>query len=273
MRTNINVKTYISFFRIRFINGLQYRAAAWAGVSTQFAWGFMTLLMFNAFYQSNPGNFPMEFEQLASYIWLQQATLALFAAWGFEMPILDSISSGDVSYELCRPVGLYWMWFVRTVAARVASVSLRCAPVLVIAALLPRPYGISLPASPVAFLQFFLSLFLGLLIMVSLHMLIYISTFYTMSSTGVRNLFSACVEILAGGIIPLQFLPEGVRKVFMLLPFASMQNTAFNVYNGLFSGAEANFYILLQVVWIVLLVAIGGLLLRNTMKKVVVQGG
>ena len=43
------MKKYLSFFRIRFIAGLQYRAAAWAGISTQFAWGAMTLLMYRAF--------------------------------------------------------------------------------------------------------------------------------------------------------------------------------------------------------------------------------
>lgn len=31
------MRKYISFFRIRFINGLQYRAAAYAGIATQFA--------------------------------------------------------------------------------------------------------------------------------------------------------------------------------------------------------------------------------------------
>ena len=63
------MKKYLSFFRIRFIAGLQYRAAAWAGIATQFAWGGMTILMFWAFYQSGENNFPMTFPQLSSYIW------------------------------------------------------------------------------------------------------------------------------------------------------------------------------------------------------------
>ena len=33
------MKKYISFFKIRFSMGLQYRTAALAGVVTQFAWG------------------------------------------------------------------------------------------------------------------------------------------------------------------------------------------------------------------------------------------
>ena len=64
------MKKYVSFFRIRFVNALQYRAAALAGMVTQFFWGGMLLLMFAAFYHSAPENFPMGFQELSSYIWL-----------------------------------------------------------------------------------------------------------------------------------------------------------------------------------------------------------
>ena len=59
--------------------GLQYRAAAAAGVLTQFTWGFMELLVFRAFYKADASAFPMSFEAVTSYIWLQQAFLAQFA--------------------------------------------------------------------------------------------------------------------------------------------------------------------------------------------------
>jgi ABC-2 type transport system permease protein len=85
------MKAYKAMFRIRFINGLQYRAAALAGLSTQFAWGFMEILAFSAFYRANPGAFPMEFSHLVSYIWIQQAFLALFAVWGNDSNAVDTI--------------------------------------------------------------------------------------------------------------------------------------------------------------------------------------
>ena len=47
------MKKYLSFFRMRFLMGLQYRAAAAAGVLTQFTWGFMELLVFRAFYKAD----------------------------------------------------------------------------------------------------------------------------------------------------------------------------------------------------------------------------
>lgn len=78
------MRAYLSFFRIRFLAGLQYRSAAWAGIATQFVWGGMTLLLYAAFYKTGADAFPMTFPALASYIWLQQALLALFMTWYFD---------------------------------------------------------------------------------------------------------------------------------------------------------------------------------------------
>ena len=115
------MKKYLSFFRMRFLMGLQYRAAAAAGVVTQFTWGFMELLVFRAFYQADASAFPMSFEAVASYIWLQQAFLALFMAWMMEAEIFSSIVDGNIAYEMCRPIHIYSMWFARSVANRVSK--------------------------------------------------------------------------------------------------------------------------------------------------------
>ena len=84
------MKKYLSFFRLRFTMGLQYRVAALAGMSTQLVWGLMGILAFKAFYDAAPENFPMTFEATASYIWLQQAFLALFAAWALRVRYLTT---------------------------------------------------------------------------------------------------------------------------------------------------------------------------------------
>ena len=60
------MKKYLSFFKIRFIAGLQYRAAALAGIATQFAWGGMNILMFRALYKSGGNSFPMTFPELSN---------------------------------------------------------------------------------------------------------------------------------------------------------------------------------------------------------------
>lgn len=267
------MRQYLSFFRIRFTAGLQYRAAAWAGISTQFAWGGMTLLLYRAFYEANAAAFPMPFSSLASYIWLQQALLALFMSWYFDDEILGSVVSGGVVYELCRPCDLYAMWFVKNVAVRLSRAVLRCAPILVVAAFLPAPYGVSLPAGPGAAALFVPALLLGLLVIVAFSMLVYLSAFYTVSPMGVRILASSAVEFFAGGLIPIPFFPDAVQPLFNALPFASIQNTPFLIYTGYLRGREALAAVAVQLFWLLALVLVGRALMCRALKKVVVQGG
>ena len=46
------------------------------------------------------------------------------------------------------------MWFARSAANRLSRAALRCMPILLAAAFVPRPYGLSLPASPMQFFPF-----------------------------------------------------------------------------------------------------------------------
>ena len=267
------MKKYLSFFRLRFICGLQYRAAALAGIATQFAWGFMEILVFRAFYEAAPESFPMSIEATYSYIWMQQAFLALFAAWMLENEIFDSIITGNIAYELCRPISIYDMWFSRSVANRLSRAVLRCFPILIFASFLPAPYGLCKPAGIVHFLLFLITIILGLLVTVAFCVLIYVLSFFTISPMGLRMVFVSMVEFFAGAVIPLPFFPEGIRAIMELLPFASMQNVPLRIYSGDMMGNEIVKAIILQVVWLVILIAGGKLLCTYAEKKVCVQGG
>ncbi len=264
---------YLAIFRIRFVNSLQYRVAALAGMATQFAWGMMEILAFSAFYKVSPASFPMSFSQTVSYIWMQQAFLALFMTWFFEEEIFASITSGSIAYELARPVDLYGRWFCLSAANRLAKAVLRCFPILIIAFIVPDPYRLSLPASRPQFILFLLAAVLSLGVVVAFSMLVYISAFYTLSARGVRVISAVMADFLAGATIPLPFFPQPFRAIAELLPFASMQNMPLRIYSGHISGLDAFRGISLQVFWLITLVLVGKLMMKNALRKVIVQGG
>jgi len=267
------MKQYLSFFRIRFVAGLQYRAAAWAGIATQFAWGGMSILMFRAFYENGANSFPMEFQALSSYLWLQQAFLAMFMTWFYDNEIFETITSGSIAYELCRPCDLYTMWFAKNMAIRLSRVVLRCIPILLVAACLPAPYGITLPPNPGAALLFPVSMALGFGVMIAFSMLVYISAFFTISPMGIRILATSVMEFLAGALIPIPFFPVWLQTVLYALPFASMQSTPYLIYTGHLALSEALERTGLQLLWLLLLLAAGKALMHKALKNVVVQGG
>jgi len=242
-------------------------------MATQFAWGGMTILLFRAFYQSSQNALPMTMSELSSYIWLQQAFLALYMVWYFDNDIFGSIMSGNIAYELCRPIDIYAMWFTKNMAVRISRAVLRCLPILVFAAFLPAPYNISLPISPAAGLLFIISMILGLLVVVAFSMIIYVSAFYTISPIGIRILATSVLEFFTGAIIPLPFFPQSLQTLMYLLPFASMQSTPFMIYNGYISGERIASAISLQIIWLIILLALGKTLMVRALRKVVVQGG
>lgn len=104
-------------------------------------------------------------------------------------------------------------------------------------------------------------------------MLVYMLCFFTLSPMGLRIVAVSTVEFFSGGIIPLPFLPDGVRKVVELLPFASMQNVPLRIYSGDLQGNSMLRALLLQVFWLCALIAAGKALDTLAMKKITVQGG
>ena len=273
MKRTISLRKYHSFFRLRFIQGLQYRAAAAAGITTQFAWGFLLIIAFSAFYESDPAAFPMSFQDTVSYVWLQQAFLALFNTWMMEGEIFDVIANGNLAYELCRPIRIYNMWIARSLANRFSRAALRCSPILLVAFLVPKPYRMMVPPTLGTFLLFILSLLLGTAVATAFCMIVYGLTFFTISPQGVRTLFASLVDFLAGGIIPIPFMPDKVRAIVELLPFASMQNAPLRIYTGSLAAEEVKVTLGLQFFWLIALVLIGSGLCRLAERKACIQGG
>ena len=258
---------------MRFINGLQYRAAAIAGIATQFGFGFMFISMYLAFYRTNPAAFPMEITQVVSYIWIQQAFLALYMSWFFDNEIIATITSGGISYELVRPMDLYSKWFFQCSARRLSMAVLRCFPIIFIGFMLPQPYKLVLPPDIMQFTLFLISSGLAMLVVVAFGMFVYIATFYTMSPFGLRIIAAVLGDFMGGHIIPLPFFPDGFRQIAQVLPFAAMQNMPLRMYSGNISGTEAVNGIFFQIFWLIVLLGLGKIWMKTTLKKVVVQGG
>lgn len=267
------MRKYWSFFKMRLMACLQYRAAALAGMSTQLVWGGMEILLYRAFWLENPERFPMGMEALSAYIWLQQAFLALFMLWDWDRDILQSVKEGTVAYELLRPANLFGMWTAKLIGTRLARASLRMWPVILAGSLLPAPYGLRLRVSPEIFGLFLLSMVLMVLVVCAYNLLVYALTFYVTDPNGIMVLSVAAADLLGGAIVPLPFLPEGLRRFAQLTPFASMQNVPLRIFNGNLSLPEIPGVMGLQVFWAAALLSLGYLLTRNGLRRAVILGG
>ncbi|MDR2933316.1 MAG: ABC-2 family transporter protein [Oscillospiraceae bacterium] len=264
---------YLAMFKMKLIEGFQYRAAALAGIATQFFFGFMFLMIYYAFYQGSAEAQPMTFAELASYNWLRQAFLAAFVMWSQDNELLESITSGHVAYEFCRPYRLYELWYSRLMAQRLAAVLMRCLPIIAIASLLPAPWRLNPPDSALSLFLFIISISLGVLIATGVSMFVYIFTFLTMSPSGVRLVIVTMTEFLSGSILPAPLMPPMLQKVLYALPFVYTADMPFRVYSGHIAPREAFMNIGVQILWVVILFAVGKWCFYKIARRVVIQGG
>jgi ABC-2 type transport system permease protein len=267
------MRAYYSLFKMRLLKGLQYRVAAIAGVSTQFFWGFMYIMIFQAFYGSTSSTQPISLRQLIQVIWLQQSFLVFIMLWYRDSELFNLITSGNIAYELCRPADMYGLWYAKLIAQRLAGALLRCFPIILVASLLPYPYKFSAPPSIAAFILFVITLVLGLILIVAISMLIYISTFYTMSSVGSLLLFSVFGDFFSGLIIPVPLMPEALKRFVYLLPFRYTSDLPFRIYAGNIGTKEAVISIGVQLLWIGIIVTFGRLWMNKALRRVIIQGG
>lgn len=265
------MKVFIKVVQIRIQLLLQYRMAAVAGVFTQMFFGFFMIMIYEAFYQNSSAELPMPIEDLITYVWLGQALLSLLP-WNGDREMQRMIKSGQVAFEFLRPINLYWYWYARMMAQRIASVSLRMVPLIAFAALLPEPYKINPPQSIEQFLMFLITLISAVFLGVAISNIITISILFTIGD-GVDRILPAIVMFFSGLVIPIPLFPNWSQWLFRLLPFSALTDGPYRFYLGLYRMEEFLFSMIHVSVWTLISISIGVLILNKASKRLVIQGG
>lgn len=270
----IKINIYFAYFKMKFLNEIQYKIAALAGIATQFAWGGMYIMLYTTFL-ANGSSSDYTIQQMSTFLWLQQALLMLFNSWTVDKEIFEECESGQISMELIRPINLYSIWHARTFGKKVAATFLRMFPIIIICSLpFLGEYKLTPPVNIGAFIVFVITLMLSALILMSFIMLMYIVVMRNVSSKGVHLIFRIIIDFFSGATIPIAFMPDILVNILKYTPFYYMQNVPFNIYIGYISSPEEIAkIILIQIIWLIVLTTVGKKIMNNQLKKVVVQGG
>jgi ABC-2 type transport system permease protein len=267
------MRAYVSILRLRFMLLIQYRVAAIAGICTQFLFGFVRVMIIAAFYASTTATAPMSYGQSVTYIWISQALLGMLP-WNGDAEIQEMISSGNVAYELCRPLDLYNHWFCRAFALRTAPTLLRAIPLFVVTLFfLPQKYSMQPPNSFASFAAWILVTFGALMLSCSITNLLNISMLWTVSGDGIKRLLPSVVMIFSGMIVPLPLFPNWMQQILRLLPFSGLVDTPMRFYLGHIKPSSIVPFFFHQITWTCILILYGKWLISRGLKRVEVQGG
>jgi len=262
------MRAYTAILSARFRALLQYRMAAAAGAGTQVFWGLIRTMIFTAFYENTGASATLDLAQTISYVWLGQAFIRLMII-NVDPEVAQQIRSGNVAYEMLRPVDLHTFWLSRSIAQSAAPTLLRCLPILLLATVIgwlhwPEPGALASWAAAMCG---------ALLLGASIATVMTISLLWTVSGQGVTRLLSACGYFFSGMVVPLPLFPDWVQPVLRILPFAGMGDGPFRLFTGHMPPGAVWAVLAHQLIWSAVFILLGRLLLRRAVRRLVVQGG
>ncbi len=262
------LRPYLTAFRVRALLETQYRGAALGGLVTQLFFGLVYAYLYAALYA---GSDPAGLRATVTYVWLQQMFFrALFVSDG---ELQQQILSGSLAYTLCRPVDQHLYWISRNLAAQVVGMLMRALPMLALQLIVPAEVRMALPASPLALVQFVVSLLLGVFCVSQIHAIGLALTMKTLDNRGLSAMLSLLLMTFSGNVIPLTLFPDSLQTLMRFQPFAQALDAPIRAYLYAPPMGEWLISVAVQVVWIAVLMALGRWMWARQLRNVTVQGG
>lgn len=236
-------KPYFSLYRLKAMQETQYRAAALGGLVTQAFFGLLYVFLYTALFR---GENQAELAETITYVWLQQMFFRVLLMNDTEL--IQQVMTGGLAYAVLRPVDQYRFAFVRNMAQRHVNALMRLVPMIALQFLLPTAWRMQPPESLLALMQ-------------------------TMDNRGINAIITFISNAFAGNIIPLTLFPDSVQALIRYQPFAQSLDAPIRMYLHAQAAGEWALNIGVQLLWLMLLVALGRRMWRRQMNQLTIQGG
>lgn len=112
-----------------------------------------------------------------------------------------------------------------------------------------------------------MSIMLAYFLVFIFKMIVGISALWITDYSGLQQLVTVIILIFAGFVIPLPFLPSGIRQIAFMLPFAYMIYFPVTVLQGVSSVANSIQGIGMQIVWLFILTGTFSFLWQRGIRK------
>ena len=264
-----SVRLYAAIARMGFQRRLAYRAAAWAGLFTNAAFGYMRAAIFLGLFAAQTSVAGYTRDEMVTYSWLLQSIMMVIQLWGW-FDVEETIRTGDVVSDLSKPFAYLGYWLAQDLGRAVFAALYRGVPIFLLGYF---TMGIDLPSSPLTWPLFAASLVLGTTISFAWRFVLNLSAFWTMDARGVTNLGMGLVTAMSGFIVPLSFFPEPLSSLFGALPFAGLIQTPTDIFMERAGELGALALLARQALWAGVMLLLAQVVVLAATRRVVVQGG
>ncbi len=248
---------------------MTYRAAALAGLVTNFFFGLLRVSVLLALYDGRSEVAGYTVSGIITYTALTQAVIAYLSMFGW-YDLMQSVYTGEVATDLLKPLSLFRFWLAQDLGRAAVNLLLRGFTIMLIYGLI---FDLTYPETAVQWIALLVTIILSWLLSFAWRFLVNLPAFWTPNARGVLRLGFVLSWFFSGFLMPLRFLPEWVQRLAYFTPFPHMLNSVVEVYVGVLQGPELLRVLLIQAAWVFGLVLAGQMVLKTAVRRLVILGG
>jgi ABC-2 type transport system permease protein len=242
-----------------------------AGVFVNGVFGYVRVAVLTSAAAAAGGSFAgYDPAAIATYTFLGQALISVVHVFAWT-ELSERVRTGDVAVDLARPVDLQAAWLAQDLGRAAYNALTRGVATFALGALV---VDVSLPGSAAAVAAVALSVVLAVVVSFAARFLLNLAAFWTVEIRGITTFYVLTSNLLMGLVVPVQAFPGWLRALdYYATPFPSMMQAPIDVWTGRGWGPAGLGTLAVQLLWAVVLLALGRLVLARAVRRLVVQGG
>lgn len=267
-------KIYRPFLENQFKSNLAYQGSFYLFIVCSLFGPFISYYLWMAIYGGAADGVlgGLTQNEMVIYVFMTYITSSLVMI-GISEEIADGVMEGSVVMTLLKPID-YRLSLISKALGEMLYRFLAPTVFVWVGLEVYKVTVLELGVTPIRnILLYIVSVMLSFIIYVLFDFCFGMFAFVTTYMFGMDMAKNALLGFLSGQIIPISFFPEVLQQAFEFLPFSSMVYTPVMVYLGKYSGEELAFVLGRQLVWIILLYALGSYLWGRITKRLIVLGG
>lgn len=272
MKRKLNI--YLPFINAGLQESITYKVNWFFMIVGNIAGCFVSYFIWNAvFLSSENGNLNgFTMPQMVVYIFVMFLTTTLTysdSTYG----IGEEIRDGSISMRLIKPISYNATFLFKELGSKFMTICALITPLVLGVEICSFILTGGIQFDFFKFILYLLSCTFAYLINFYFNICFGFIAFVLKQLWGASMLKNCVVGFLSGTVIPLNFLPNTIENILLLLPFSSLNYTPVMIYLGIYNGLSSFIYLSLQLFWVLFFCILSKMLWKVAIKHLCIQGG
>lgn len=179
-----------------------------------------------------------------------------------DLTVQRKFCDGTIICELLKPINYRIYLLADTVGNILFKLLFNLIPCSAIMIIVYRNYFIFCINS-CSLCVFFLSIILGFMVLWEISSIVQMLCFWIVNVWSISTIKDVFINVLAGTILPVWYLPEAIQNIIKYTPFAAIYITPLKIYLNQMGTKQQIEALLMQLIWIIILASLSFFIVKT----------